>query len=90
MPNARRHFINACLAFVATVIWVLLAGAFAWGAYSSSASTRFLAHALASPYALTGFLLPESIAVSVGLALQFAICFVVVSLLKRRRITEAP
>jgi hypothetical protein len=90
MPNARHHLINACLAFVAAVIWVLLAGAFSWGAYSSSVSTRFFAYALASPYSLAGLVLPENIAVIAGLALQFGICFAGISLLNRKRIRETP
>lgn len=88
MPNARHRLTNACLALVVAVIWVALAGAFAWGAYSSSASTRFLAYALASPYTLASLFFPENVAVSLGLALQFGICFAVVSLMNRKRSRE--
>lgn len=88
MQNARHHLVNASFALVATVIWVMLAGAFAWGAYSPSASMRFFAYALASTYGLASLLFPENMAVSMGLALQFGTCFTVVSLLRRRRIPE--
>jgi hypothetical protein len=92
MSGMRAHALNLAIAIVLALIWVFFAGAMAWGAFSEQASTRYVAFALASPFALAGAVVPDSVAVPGGIAIMIVVCFVVVStlslLLRRRKAHE--
>ena len=79
----RAHVLHLAIAIVLTLIWVFFAGAMAWGGFSEQASTRYVAFALASPYAIAGAVVPESAAVPTGIAIMIVVCFVGVSVLGR-------
>lgn len=88
MSILRHRLKNAAIALLCTVIWVLLAGMFSWGGYSSNTFIRILANVLASPYTLSGLFLSETVGISVAIALQFGICFIAVSALKGKRTSK--
>lgn len=88
MSILRHRLKNAAIALFCTVIWVLLAGMFIWDGFSTNTFNRVLANVLASPYMLSGLFRSEPVGICVALALQFGICFIAISALKRKRTKE--
>lgn len=79
------HYVkNAAIALLCNGIWVLLAGIFSWGGYSSNTYIRILAEVLVGPYKLSGLFFSETVGFWFAIVLQFCICYIVVFIIKEK------